>query len=389
VKRWAGWVFLALVLGLTAWGLMRNPGEKARSVYGVRAEEKTFVREVSGDGEVVGRVLRLGFNMSGRVAEVYVRKGDRVRRGQTLARLENRDLTEKLTLARGRLRAAEDDLARLKVQKRTRREDLEGRIDEARSQLELLRELFAVGAASRSEADKARRTLNSLLRQREEQRLAEQAERRTAENRVREAEAEVARLMRAIEETHLLAPVDGVVLDLPFAPGEVPGAPLRLLESGTLTPVARFSQADGADVRPGQPARIELEVRQDEPIQSAVVRVLPPETTSGTVRVPVRFAPLKDTEAEPGYTLTAYVTIHRIDRAVVVPLEALTEDDAGAFVWVAREGNAEKRPVTVLDRNLLEAAVQGVNAGEVVLRLPPDDLEPGDSVAVTIESDQP
>ncbi|HHO57759.1 MAG TPA: biotin/lipoyl-binding protein, partial [Oceanithermus profundus] len=130
MKRWAGWAFLALVLGLTAWGVWRNPGEKARPVYGVRAEAKTFVREVSGEGEVVGRVLRLAFANSGRVAEVYVAKGDRVQAGQTLARLENRELARQLDLARGRLRAARDERARLAAAHRTQKARLTAQIDE-------------------------------------------------------------------------------------------------------------------------------------------------------------------------------------------------------------------------------------------------------------------
>ena len=389
MKRWAGWAFLALVLGLTAWGVWRNPGEKARPVYGVRAEAKTFVREVSGEGEVVGRVLRLAFATSGRVAEVYVAKGDRVQAGQTLARLENRELARQLDLARGRLRAARDERARLAAAHRTQKARLTAQIDEARRQLELLRALHAVGSASRNELEKAQEQLEALQLQQEEQSLAARGEARAAENRLREAEAEVKRLERQLKDTHLTAPVDGVVLEVPFAAGEVPGAPLRLLEAGSLVPKARFSQVEGARVRPGQPARIELEVRPDEPIESRVARVLPPEATSGAVRVPVRFAPLEDTQAEPGFTLTAYVTVNRIDDAVVVPLETLVEEGETAYVWIARDARAEKREVTVRDRNLLEAAVTGLEAGTVLVRLPPDDLEDGEKLAVTFESEQP
>jgi len=389
VKRWLGWAFLGLMLGLTAWGLWRNPGEKARPVYGVRAAKKTFVHEVSGDGEVVGRVLRLGFALSGRVAEVYVSKGDRVGAGQTLARLENRDLAQRLALSRSRLRVAHDELARFRAAQRTQELQLETQIAEARRQLELLRELFAVGSASQSELDKAQNHLNTLLLQRHERRLAARAQLRAAENRLREAEAEVQRLERQLKDTHLVAVVDGVVLEVPFATGEVPGAPLRLLEAGSLVPEARFSQVEGALVRPGQHARIMLEVHPDTPIESRVIRVLPPDSGSGTVRVPVRFAPLEDTQAEPGFTLTAYVTVNRIENAVVVPMETLVEEDGKTYVWAAAGGRARKIAVTVLDRNLLEAAVEGLKGDEVLVRLPPDDLKEGEKLSVAFESNEP
>ncbi len=389
MKRWAGWGFLALVLGLTAWGLLRNPGEKARSVYGVRAEQKTFVREVSGDGKVVGKVLRLGFTGAGRVAEVYVRKGDLVQAGQTLARLENRDLAQRLALSRGRLTAARDELARLEAAQRSQAAQLEDRIEEARAQVELLQALFAAGSASRSELEKTRRQLAQLVRQRTEQQLAARSELRAAENRLHEARVEVQRLERQLEETHLIAPVNGVVLEVPYAPGEVAGGLLRLLQAGSLVPEAKFTQVEGALVRPGQPARIELEVRPEAPLESRVARVLPPETASGSVRVPVRFAPLEDTEAEPGFTLTAYVTVNRIENAVVVPLETLVEEEGATYVWLVIDGMAEKRSVTVLDRNLLEAAVEGLSGGEVLVRLPPDDLKDGERLSVTFETREP
>lgn len=387
MKRWAGWLFLILVLGLTAWGLWRNPGEKARPVYGVRAERKTFVREASGDGEVVGQVLRLGFTGNGRVAEVYVHKGDQVRAGQTLARLENREIARQLDLSRGRLRAAENNLARLKAAQQARAAQLKMQIEEAYEQLDLLKELFAVGSTSQNELEKAKNHLTSLRLQQNEQLLAAKAELSTAENRLREAKAEVRRLEQQLKDTHLLAPVDGVVLDIPFAAGELPGRPLRLLQAGSLVPEAWFSQVEGRLIKPSQSARIELEVQPESPISSQVVRVLPPISTSGVVRVPVRFTSLEDTQAEPGFTLTAHVVVNRIEEAVVIPLDTLIEENNGqASVWVVRNGKAVKQNLKILDRNLLEAAVDGLNDDEVLVRLPPEDLKEGEKLAVTFES---
>lgn len=389
MKRYGFWIFLLVVAGLVGWGLLRNPGEKPLAVFAGKAQRMAFVREVSGDGSVVGEVLRLAFAQSGRVAEVYVQEGDHVRAGDTLARLENLDLTQRITQTADRLRAANADVKRISANYRQRRADLQARLAEARDKLDLTKELVRVGAASISELRRAETAVRNLELQISSLQSTQTAERANAEARLRELQDTLDSLRRDLAATSLKAPVDGVVLQVPFNSGEIPAAPIRLLVAGTLTPEAYFTESEGAELKPGQEARIELEAGSEKPLKSRVKRVLPPESSAGSVRIPVRFDLLDPDVARPGYSLTAYVVVNRIEDAVVVPLDALVETESSTYIWLAKNDKAEKREVKVLDRNPLVAAVSGVKPGDTVLRLPPDDLKEGAALSVTIKEESP
>jgi HlyD family secretion protein len=141
-----------------------------------------------GDGVLVGTVERTLFELDAPVAEtlaeVRVRRGQSVRRGEVLARLDptlveadvaNAEAT--LAGARTGLATADNDLARA-----TR--------------------LHASRVASDQDLERSRLTRDE------------------AEARLREAEARLAAARHRLEEMTIASPVDGVVDQLPFDPGE-------------------------------------------------------------------------------------------------------------------------------------------------------------------------
>ena len=388
MKRAVFLLFIAAVVAAIAYGLWKNPSDKVRSVYAARAEEKTFVRELSADGKVTGERARLAFPRPGRVAEVRVSPGDRVKKGELIARLEDRDERRTLELARARLASflAEAESARRKLELEL--QALKRELRRREEALALTRALYQAGAASRAELSEAERAALEV-----EKRLAELAaeERATlAAQRARRAELEaaVAEAERALAETRLTAPDDGVVESLPYVPGSPARGEAVLVLSRSLVPEALFPEADSAEIRPGQPARLEFTAWPDEPRKTRVRRVLPPRPNQGTVWVPVRFAPPEDAELAPDLTFTARVEVLRIERAVVVPLESLVEEDGKTYVWTAEEGKARRVEVEKLAQSLTEAAVKGISPGTAVLRLPPEDLEEGDPVRPIFEEEE-
>ena len=387
MKRALFALFLLALGGAILYGLWKNPAEKARALYAARAQEKTFVRELSADGKVAGRRLGLAFVRPGKVAEVAVSPGDRVQKGQLIARLEDREERRKLELARSRLRAflAESEGKRKRLELELRALEQERR--RRREALELTRALFQAGAASQTELREREHALRET-----ETRLAQLlAERRSAlaAERARRAELEaaLAEAEQALAETRLVAPEAGVVETVPF----VPGAPARgeavLALTGTLVPEALFPEAEAAEIRPDQPARLEFTAWPEEPKETRVRRLLPPRSQQGAVWVPVRFDPPENAALAPDLTFTAYVEVERIEHAVVVPLEALVEEDGKTYVWTVEDGKAHKRAVERRAQNLTEAAVSGLKAGTVVLRLPPDDLAEGERVQPILEDE--
>lgn len=77
-------------------------------------------------GTVEATEAQLGFQASGRIDRVNVREGDRVERGQVLARLDTREIEARLAQARAQVQAARARLAQARRDLRRNRALLEG-----------------------------------------------------------------------------------------------------------------------------------------------------------------------------------------------------------------------------------------------------------------------
>jgi multidrug efflux pump subunit AcrA (membrane-fusion protein) len=73
-------------------------------------------------------------------------------------------------------------------------------------------------------------------------------------------------------------------------------------------------------------------------------------------------------------TARVEIEVSSMPAAVVVPAQAVFEENGARYVVVARNGRAERRPVTlVAESESLAAVADGVKAGDVVLLVDPTD----------------
>ncbi len=377
-------LFIAALLAATAYGLLKKPAKHAQPVFAARAEKTTFVREVSGDGYLKADRIRLAFTASGRVAEVKKRPGDRIKKGELIARLEDAEARRQLALAKARLQAFEDEQRAATADREARAQALREKHKELAEKLALTRALFEAGAASRAELKTAEDALAENARALEALKLEAKRAEAQAKSRQAELEAALKAAQEALTRTRLVAPAAGVLEALPFHPGELARGEAVLVVAGSVRPYVRFPEAEARELREGLPARVELTGREEKPLPSRVARVLPPERQGESAWVPVELMPIED--GAPGLSLTAYVEVERVENAVVVPLEALVEKNGQTYVWTIKDGKAHRAVVKKRTQNLTQAVVEGLAPGTAVVRLPPEDLKEGASLTPTFEA---
>ena len=196
--------------------------------------------------------------LSGRIAKLMVRLGDRVRTGQVLAVIAAPDLSAAL---------ADESRARSQVRlTATARDRVVG--------------VHAIGGASDKDVQQAQADF-----------LAAQAEAVRTATRLRQIGA--ARSGRG-GNLMLTAPAGGIVTDLAAAPGQFwtdPTAPLMTVAGiGTILVTANVTEADLGSVRVGQPASITFTAYPKERIAGRVQSVAPlldPDTRRGKVRIAI------------------------------------------------------------------------------------------------------
>lgn len=328
----------------------------------VQAGQGSVALRVTGPGTMQARVpVTVSSRITAGVRQVEADVGDRVKRGQLLAVLDDRDLAAR----RGAAGAQQEVLARNVEAARASVAKAKADLDLARSKHRRDAELMRSGFVSHSALEASEAALHAAEANLDNARhtlAARLAEQKSVQHEVRYADA-------LLSHTRITAPSDGVVIQRMAEAGDtvVPGSPIfRLADPATLWIAAYVDESLVGRVRPGQPASIRL--RTGETLTGKVARIAhQSDAATRELEVDVAFdSPPRrfaiDQEAE--------VTIRAgADSGIVVPLGALVRDRAGRQgVLVVSGGRTVFRPVETSTADAKQVIVRkGLAAGERVV----------------------
>jgi cobalt-zinc-cadmium efflux system membrane fusion protein len=248
-------------------GLRVEPAVLRRVPVRVRANGRLAANEE--------RTWRVGAITDGRIIQVLVRVGDRVERGQVLARMFSHDVHE----SRALYRRAVAEYNRL-----------QSNLEYARRQRDRMRRLFEMKAASQEQLDTAE---NELRNAETALRAAEIEVNRTRQHLVEFLEIPVEGAERkeagvaSLSDEDLIpirAPAAGVVLSRLVTAGSVvqPSSELFVISDlSTIWVIAAVQEEFLPRVRPGMMARVSVQAYPDRPFAGRVLRIdekLDPET---------------------------------------------------------------------------------------------------------------
>ena len=262
-------------------------------------------------------------------------------------------------------------------------------LDHARQSLDRTRQLARGGAISQADLDAS----DTAARQAESAASAAAAASQRAQREVEMARARVRPPATAGRPVDVVAPVSGVVLARRRESESVVAAGEPLLDLGDpadIEVIVDLLSTDAVRVASGSPVRIEGwggttplrgRVRRIEP--SAFVKVSALGVEERRVNVVVDLdPPPQDCKLGDGYKVDARIVVWS-GAAVMVPVGALFRRGQEWAVFVASEGRARLRPITLGERNPDVAQVlMGLQPGERVVLHPPDTLSDGGRVSI-------
>jgi len=393
-RAWFGMVG-ALVLGIALVGFLALRG---RPVSGVRVVQGDLAHTVVASGRVAAAArTTLGATVVGRVAEVRVREGERVRAGDLLVRLEDREALAAVSQARAAVSQAQARRDALRtITGRVAEEDLrqaQAAVDLADQRLRRIEALAASGAATEDDLDQARthaEQARARLRASQSQAAgsrAQGADLRAAEAALEQARASLEVAEARLDQTRIRAPADGTVLVRAVEPGDVvsPGqALLTVAWEGKPYLVMEPDEKTLRLIRAGQEAVASADAWPGRTFPARVTQVLPAvDPRKGTVEVRLE-VPDPPEFLRPDLTVSIEVTVARKSGVPVVSREVL-RDVRGerARVWVVEGDRAVPREVRlgIVGDDRVEV-VEGLAAGDLVLLDPKADWTPGMRVRV-------
>jgi HlyD family secretion protein len=358
LQRAAPLLLLVLVpLGLRAVQQRRPVQAIAHTI-----EAGELTREVFGRGAIESeREAALGFDLSGRIAEVLVVEGQRVTMGQELARLDLDQARAELDVASSTVAASRAALARLAA-------------DESRAQIALdaatrerarTQALLRVSAIAPIDLDTAldrerlaRAELDRVLAQRGEASRSISVARRGAD-------ARQATLTRAT----LLAPFDGIITRRLKEPGDtasVGATVLRLVDAERVYARAWIDESALGALAEGQPATI---TAPDGRTLRAEVSRVGVEADRQTHEILVDIRPVEPMgRVAIGQRADVWVQVETRADAVRLPVAFIQREGDALFVQVDDAGKIARRAIKVGLSGREAVQVEGLAAGELVLR---------------------
>ena len=327
----------------------------------VLAETVPVFAEVttSRDGAIAGRI-------AGTVDRVAVLAGDRVEKGAVLVELSRELLSIRLNQSQAQIAEAQagSDTAR-------------ARLDRAQIIFERTAALRGTSTFSQGRFDDLQADLLETRSQ-----LAE------AEAREKSAEARLAETQYQLDRSLVTAPFSGVVLEV----NTIPGA---FIQAGT--PVVRMLDLAAFEIEASVPARyvgflepgaqvsaftdtgteIALSLRAVLPVENPSTRTRTALfTTDGGANVAL---------VAVGQSLTVNVPIGAAREVLSVPKDALVQARGGWTVFVAVDGKAEPRTVSIgVPLGDRYEVIGGLQAGDLVVVRGNERLRPGQDIAPTV-----
>ena len=344
-------VLLAIIVGFT----VHQSSKNVVTVQTGKVQKQDLATVVSASGEIKPKTyVNVGANAFGKITRLYVKEGDRVKRGQLLAQLENVQSSADVNANEASLQAAETDALAADAGLKTAQADLvRAQADYDRNKLDWDRaqSLFKDGLISRSDFDSRKNawaTADAGLVQAQARVAQAKAQKDSADKHIAQGRANLTRVTDVLHKTSYIAPYDGIVTNLPVREGETvvmgiqnaPGSTLMTIaDMSIITAEVMVDETDIVNVHLGQPAEVTIdaipkkifhgtvsEIGDNAIVRSSGVSTSQQATASEEAKdfkvvVNVQDAPV---DLRPGLSTTAKITTATRTGAVAVPIQSLT-----------------------------------------------------------------
>ena len=381
----------ALVLLSLLTGCSKDKGEKEPVVpVQVATVEKTTLQRTVTAEAVLFPLQQSAIvpKISAPVRAFYVKRGGRVRKGQLLAVLENRDLAAAAQENQGAYNQAEATYATTtsaqlpeEIQKAQLDTQAAKQMLEAQQKIYNSRqELFQQGAIPRKELDQAGVDLTQArnqyqIAQKHVDALMATGKQQALKSAAGQLESAKGKFMGAeaqMSYSQIRSPIDGVVTDRPLYPGEMAaaGTPIvTVMDISQVIAKAHIPQPEAALLKVGDKATIAVPGESD-PVDAKVTVVSPAlDPNSTTVEIWVQ-AKNPAQRLKPGTSVQVSMVAQTIPDALVIPAAALLtgQDGTTSVMVVGADNRAHQKPVSVGVRQGDQVQItEGLQAGDHVV----------------------
>jgi HlyD family secretion protein len=347
-----------------------------------KVQRQDLAAVVTASGEIKPKVyVNVGANAFGKIIHLYVREGDRVKKGQMLAQLENVQSSADVAASQASLQASQTDAQAMVAGVTTAQADLNrAQADAERTRLDWTRAegLYKEALIAKAEYDNRKAAWESAsagLAQARARVAQARAQMESSQTHISQNRANLTRAADVLKKTSYAAPFDGMVTNLPVREGETvvigiqnsPGSTLMTVaDMSVITAEVKVDETDVVNVKLGQSAEVTIDAFPRQVFKGLVTEIgnnaVVRSTGVATSQQNIASQEAKDFKVvvtlqnppenlRPGLSTTAKITTATRPKALSMPIQALT---------VRRQSDLEARA----DNDAVKAAAPARPAGK-------------------------
>ncbi|HTR23761.1 MAG TPA: efflux RND transporter periplasmic adaptor subunit [Terriglobales bacterium] len=384
-------VGVVLVLGILVGVTVYQSHKNLVTVQTGKAQKQSLSSVVSASGEIKPKTyVNIGANAFGKIVKLNVKEGDRVKKGDVLAQLENVQSTADVNANKASLQAAETDYVAAEAGLQTSNADLkraESDASHARLDWQRAQGLYKDALIAKQDYDTKKAAWESaeaMLVQAQARVEQAKAQKDSAQRHILQNQANLTRVSDVLQKTIYAAPYDGVITNLPVREGETvvmgiqnaPGSTLMTLaDMSVITAEVKVDETDIVNVKIGQSAEVTIdaiprkvfhgtvtEIGDNAMVRSTGVSTSQSTSTSEEAKDFKVVVTLTDApqELRPGLSTTAKITTATRADVVSIPIQALTVRNQADLVPKDAKGEVHAASAAPLDAAKAKAEIQGV-----------------------------
>lgn len=351
-------VIVVLVLAGTVAGTIIHGRANVTKVATGKVVHQELVSIVNGTGQIKPKTyVNVGATAFGRITHLYVKEGDHVKRGETLATVENVQPQATVAAQQAAIASSRTDVTSYVAAEKT----AEANIAQAKADLEQKKldydrskALYTAQLIAKQDYDAKQAAYDmavATLAQRQAALAQALAQTDSQRAHVNQAVASQRSNFDALDKTISRAPFDGLVTNVPVREGETVVVGIQnaggstimtLADMSVITAEVKVDETDIVNVKMNQPADVTVDAlpgrifkgHVTEVGDQALLRTTGLSTTQSTTgteeakdfKVVVTLDQPSD-DLRPGLSATAKITTAHVPNALTLPIQALVQRD--------------------------------------------------------------
>jgi HlyD family secretion protein len=392
--------------GVAAFANYKMKQNAILSVTTAKVARQDLVSLVTASGEIKPRnYINIGSNANSpaRITDINVVEGQRVRKGQQLAKLESVQPEAQLAAQKANVATTEAESSATEAGLRAADENIksaQASIDRSKSDAERARQdfersklLFEEKLVARQEFETKKSSFDSSmaavreaearLSQLRAARIQQAAQLNAAQRRVAASEANLRSAADVLQRTFATSPIDGVVTNLPVRVGEtvVPGIQnsaasliMTIADMSIITAEVKVDETDIVNVALGQVTEVTIDAIPGKKFAGKVIEIgntaILRSTGLAASQSAISSQEAKDfkvvvalidppDEIRPGLSCTARITTATRPKALSIPIQALTVRQKGDLEAI-KPGEKKSDSMSTADMKAAKEEIMGV-----------------------------